>query len=328
MSGSAAYGFLPWVRSGLASLAKTPPTHNFVSLQVALAVNTTATTPVTVRLHGPGQITGIDPRAITRMEPTPGTVSFEPNYFPLVEFATPDFPWTFSPAVPLGAALKPWLCLVAVKVQPGVTLLPRGNSLPLLEFSAPAEPISELPDLNEITSWAHAQVNGAAASGLTAAGSVSRIICPRRLEPNTSYIACLVPTYNAGVQAGISPDLPGDDSDLTPAWSASTTAPFSLPVYAHWTFNTGEAGDFASLARRLRAPSAPLDVGLAPMEESAPGFGMPAFPGLALSLEGALMAPQKAPTVWPASVQAQFAAALGPILTPAPGPDPVVTPPM
>ena len=328
MTDPAVYGFLPWVRSGLASLAKTLPTHNFVSLQVGLAVNTTATAPVTVRLHGPGQVSGIDPRAITRMEPTPGTVSFEPNYFPLVEFATPDFPWTFSPAVPSGAALKPWLCLVAVKVQPGVTLVLRGSSLPLLEFSAPATPVSELPDLDEITSWAHAQVNSAAASGLTAAGSLSRIICPRQLEPNTSYIACLVPTYNAGVQAGISPDLPGDDSDVTLAWSASTTAPFSLPVYAHWTFDTGEDGDFASLARRLRAPSAPLDVGLAPMEESAPGFGMPAFPGLALSLEGALMAPQNNPTAWPTGVQAQFAAALGPILAPPSGPDPVITPPM
>lgn len=327
MTVPAVYGFLPWVRSGLASAAKTQPTQNFVSMQVGLTVNTTATTPVAVRLYGPGQVTGIDPRAITRMEPTPGSVSFEPNYFPVVEFATPDFPWTFSPAVPSGAALRPWLCLVAVKVQPGVTITPRGNSLPLLQFSAPAAPVSELPNLDEITSWAHAQVNGGTASALTAAGGLSRIICPRQLEPNAAYLACLVPTYNAGVQAGIYPDLPGDDSDVTLAWSASTTVPFALPLYAYWTFNTGEAGDFASLARRLRAPSAPLAVGLAPMEESAPGFGMPAFPGLALSLEGALKAPQTNSTAWPTGVQSQFASALGPILTPPARPDPIVTPP-
>ena len=114
----AAYGFLPWVRSGLASLAKNQPAQNFVSVQVGFTVNTTATTPVAVRLFGPGQVTGIDPRAITRMEPAPGSVSFEPNYFPAVEFATADFPWIFSPALPSGAALRPWLCLVAVKVQP------------------------------------------------------------------------------------------------------------------------------------------------------------------------------------------------------------------
>ena len=72
----AAYGFLPWVRSGLAALAKNPPAQNFVSVQVGFTVNTTATTPVAVRLFGPGQVTGIDPRAITRMEPAPGSVSF------------------------------------------------------------------------------------------------------------------------------------------------------------------------------------------------------------------------------------------------------------
>ena len=328
MTDPAAYGFMPWVRSGLAALAKTQPTQNFVSLQVGLVLNTTATNPVAVRLYGPGQVTGIDPRAITRMEPAPGSVSFEPNYFPAVEFATPDFPWIFSPAVPSGGALRPWLCLVAVKVQPGVTITPRSSLLPLLEFSAPATPVSELPNLDEITSWAHAQVNGGAASGLTADGSLSRIICPRQLEPNTAYLACLVPTYNAGVQAGTSPDLPGNDSDVTPAWSASTTAPFALPVYAYWTFSTGEAGDFASLARRLHAPSAPLDVGLLPMEESNPGFGMPVFPDLALGLEGALKAPQTSSTPWPTGIQSQFAKALGPILTPPPEADPIVTPPM
>jgi hypothetical protein len=105
MTDPAAYGFLPWVRSGLASLAKTQPAQNFVSVQIGLTVNTTATTPVAVRLYGPGQVTGIDPRAVIRMEPAPGSVSFEPNYFPAVKFATPDFPWTFSPAVPSGGAL-------------------------------------------------------------------------------------------------------------------------------------------------------------------------------------------------------------------------------
>jgi hypothetical protein len=210
----------------------------------------------------------------------------------------------------------------------GVALTPRADLLPLLQFSAPATPVSELPDLAEIASWAHAQVNGAAASGLSADGSLSRIICPRQLQPNTAYLACLVPTYNAGAQAGISPDLPGDDGDVSPAWSASTTAPFALPVYAHWSFSTREAGDFASLAARLRSRSAPLDVGLVPMEESAPGFGMPAFPNLALSLEGALKAQQTSSTPWPAGIQLQFAKAIGPILTPPAAANPIVAPPM
>jgi hypothetical protein len=132
MADPAAYGFLPWVRSGLASMAQTAPSQNFVTLQVAVAVNTTAAAAVTVRLFGPGQVTGVDPRAISRMEPRSNTANFEPNYFPLVEFATPDFPWVFSPAVASGSGLRPWLCLVVVKEQAGVTLMPRPNALPLL----------------------------------------------------------------------------------------------------------------------------------------------------------------------------------------------------
>ena len=336
MADTAVYGFLPWVRTGLASMATTPPTQNFVNLEVSLTVNTTAAPPVSVRLFGPGQVTGIDPRAIVRMEPKPGTVSFEPNYFPAVEFATPDFPWMFSPAVPNGAALRPWLCLVCVKVQPGVALTPRGTALPLLQFSSPAVPVNELPNLDEITTWAHAQISGTApatnADVSTAlndpnSGRVSRVICPRKLDPNASYLACLVPTYNVEVQTGISPDLPVNDSDLSPAWTATTAAPFALPVYASWTFSTGDAGDFVSLVRQIRPPTAPLDVGLAPMDESAMRFGMPNFPSLALSMEGALKAPQTTSTPWPAGVQAQVQAALTPLLSPPPAPEPIVTPP-
>ncbi len=336
MADTAVYGFLPWVRTGLASLATTTPTQNFVNLDVALTVNTTAAPPVSVRLFGPGQVTGIDPRAIVRMEPKPGAVSFEPNYFPAVEFATPDFPWMFSPAVPNAAALRPWLCLICVKVQPGVALTPRGAALPLLQFSSPAVPVNELPNLDEITTWAHAQISGATpatdADVSTALndpnrGRISRLICPRKLDPNSSYIACLVPTYNVGVQTGVSPDLPATDRDLSPAWTATTAAPFALPVYALWTFSTGDTGDFASLVRQIRPPTAPLDVGLAPMDESTMGFGMPHFPGLALGMEGALKAPQTTSTPWPAGVQAQVQTALTPLLSPPPEPEPIVTPP-
>jgi len=42
--------------------------------------------------RGPGDILGISPRMIARLEPLPGTHDFEPNYFPYVEFVDPDFP--------------------------------------------------------------------------------------------------------------------------------------------------------------------------------------------------------------------------------------------
>lgn len=331
------YGFIPWVRSGLASLATTAPSQNFVSLQVGVSLNTTAAPTVTVRLFGPGQVTGLDSRAIVRMEPLPNSTNFESNYFAVVEFATPDFPWLFSPTAPSGAALMPWLCLVVVEVQPGVTLSQRPNALPVLQFASPANPVVELPNLNEIAMWAHGQIFGAppanddAVRASLADGSgnpISRIICPRRLAPDTSYLACVVPTYNAGVQAGLSSDLPGDDNDLTPAWTTSLSAPFSLPVYAYWQFATGDAGDFKSLAALIEPPSAPLTAGQAPMDESAPGFGMPSFPGLSLELEGALRSPEVSSTPWPVGVQAQFETALTAILDPPPEPEPIVTPPL
>ena len=147
MSGGG-YGFIPWVRSGLASLATTAPSQNFVSLQVGLTVNTTAAPAVTVRLFGPGQVTGLDPRAIVRMEPLPNSTNFETNYFAgPVEFADTRLSLAVLATVPSGAALMPWLCLVVVAVQPGVTLTQRPNALPVLQFAWPANPVVELPNL-------------------------------------------------------------------------------------------------------------------------------------------------------------------------------------
>jgi hypothetical protein len=332
----ARYGFLPWVRRGVVSLAKNAPAQNFVSLQVGLTVNAVPTSPVSVRLHGPGQVVGIDPRAIIRTEPRPDSTSFEPNYFPTVEFATPDFPWLFTPALPDGAALRPWLCLVVVREHDGVALVPRPQALPLLQFSEPAVPVNELPSLDDIAIWAHVQIIGdtlatdAAVRGALAEPSsrLSRLICPRKLEPDTRYLACLVPTYHAGVQAGLSPEDPVDDHDVAPAWNAQTRAPFTLPVYWSWRFGTSAEGDFASLVQKLHPPTKTLRLGLRPMDVSAPGFGMPAFPGLVVDLEGALGSPEVDPRPWPAGTQAQFEQALQPIISPLPGADPIVTPPV
>ena len=81
MSDPASYAFIPWVRTGLSSSAQAVPGANYLGTQVAVTVNATAAQPVSVRLHGPGQVTGIDPRAIIRTEPLADTSTFEPNYF-------------------------------------------------------------------------------------------------------------------------------------------------------------------------------------------------------------------------------------------------------
>lgn len=337
MTAPARYTFLPWVRRGLSSLASDVPAQNYLTLQVAIAVNGAAGTPVPVRLYGPAQVTGVEPRAIVRTEPRADSTSFEPNYLPSIEFATPEFPWLFSPAVSSGAVLRPWLCLVVVREQDGVALVPRPQMLPLLEFADPAIPRDELPDLDQIAAWAHAQFAGdapASDDALRAALDdpaslcLSRLICPRRLEPATRYLACVVPTWHAGAQAGISPDLPVTENDVAPAWTADIAAPFALPVYFSWRFSTSADGDFASLARRMRPPTQPLELGLRDMDISSPGFGLPAFEGLVLGLEGALRSHETTPTPWPDQMQAKFESALRPILAPPATDVPVVAPPI
>ena len=200
MADPANHIFLPWVAPGMAATLPDTATERLatdqkatVSLTVGFLVNGTPVSK-TARLHGPGDIAGIDPLQIVRVEPRPATPDFEPNYFPLIEFDRPDFPWLFSPLKADGQGrLRPWLCLVVVRKQPGVVLRPATTQpLPVLEIAAPARPGDELPDLAESHLWAHAQVTGAGRTELKTvldsqpAKNVSRLLCPRRLLPSTA----------------------------------------------------------------------------------------------------------------------------------------------
>src|SRR5918993_1844656 len=191
MPDPANYIFLPWVQSGTAANIPDAATDKLganqpgvVQLPVEVVVNAS---PVkkTVRLYGPGEITGIDMQQVVRTEPRHLTSDFEPNYFPAVEFDRPDFPWLFTPAkANAQGRLRPWLCLVVVRKQEGVALRPAGAApLPTLEIQAPARPGEELPDLAESWAWAHAQLTGTERGKMkeTLAGdparSVSRLLC-------------------------------------------------------------------------------------------------------------------------------------------------------
>ena len=70
----------------------------------------------------------------------------------------------------------------------------------------------ELPDLEESWAWVHAQVVGTAADTLDAlrqavetapARTVARLLSPRRLDPDVTYIACVVPAFDVGRKAGL-----------------------------------------------------------------------------------------------------------------------------
>jgi hypothetical protein len=327
----ASYALVPWVRRGLASLITGAPAAYYASLPVSLAVNGAPLTVPPIRLLGPGDVTGLDARAVLRTDPRDGADAFEPNYLAIVELAAPDLPWMLTPSAPVPNSstgrLRPWICLIVIPETAGATIdvLPGGRAV--LRLDAPLVPGTELPDLDQIDAWAHAQVTGDGDLADTSpnAATLSRLIAPRKLEPGRRYSACIVPTYRAGVNAGLG--LPVDDQDLTPAWDGKTAAPFSLPVYYRFSFQTGPGGDFASLARRIGPPTSPLSTGTRPMDVSAPGFGAAPAPGLTLGLEGALRSVGSEEAAWPAGAQAAYEGELRKALNPPAPADPVVAPP-
>lgn len=338
--------FLPCVRQGAAgaiqSVDNLSPTQlGRVSVPVKLRINDARDINVTVGLLGPGEVTGLDPQQIIRTDPKPSTATFEPNYLAVIEFDRPDLPWLFTPAKEgTDGKLRPWLCLVVVKTQSGVSLRSdRSTPLPILEIAAPAKPSEELPDLAESWAWAHAQLSAPQTASTADLAqilrsrpelSLSRLICPRVLQPDTSYLACLVPAFEVGRKAGL--NLPVQLTEtLLPAWVQAATQ-VALPVYYHWQFHTGAAGDFESLARLLTARPVPDEVGKRPMDVSTPGFPLPAVPAplKILEIEGALRVPGSLQTPWPEASRKAFQQELRRILNqPAANPAvPLVAPPI
>src|SRR5678815_2592137 len=340
MAQPANYVFLPWVRQGAAAGIQTtdmtPNQAAVVSVSVKLGINSAAPDiERQVRLYGPGDVIGIDPQQVVRTEPRHRSTDFEPNYFPAIEFDRPDFPWLFTPAAANSAnRLRPWLCLIVVRKQDGVTLrVDRNFPLPVLEIKRPAKPGQELPDLSESWAWAHAQVAGTnrddaslrSSLGNKPALNVSRLLCPRRLDPLTDYLACVVPTFELGRRAGLGQlILPADEQPplgLASSWIVKPQPPseVTLPVYFHWEFRTGVGGDFESLVGLLKAREMPSTVGKKPIDLTNPGFKIdppsaPGAKGTTLGLEGALRVVDSKPDEWPDDVRLPFQKALQTIL--------------
>ena len=363
---SANYVFLPWARQGAAAGIQAPDTlsanqDGVVSVTVSLRVNNVDAASRPVRLYGPGDVTGIDPLQIVRTEPRHLAMDFEPNYFPAIEFDRPDFPWLFTPAqADATGRLRPWVCLVVVRKQDGVSLQTNKNrsGLPVLEIGPPARPGVELPDLSESWAWGHSQVTGSArladlrvlgddrvADALKSALAgdpaltISRLLCPRRLDPSTDYLACLVPAFELGLKAGLGlPIGPEDEQHLRPAWASGAQSPkqVSLPVYYHWEFRTGAGGDFEALVRALEPRKMPPEAGKRLMDISQPGFliAPPPPAGTVVELEGALRAFDGSAAAWPRQTREPFQSALKTILnapwlaTVEPGHEPLLAPPI
>ncbi len=320
--------FLPWVRRGAAAALLDPDTFGPDQAGVAastasITINAAPPASVPIKVMGPGYVTGLDRRQIIRTDPAPGSTSFESNYFPLVEMDEPALAWLFTPA---GAGaqnrLRPWLCLVVIRVQDGVRLdPPTTGPLPVLRINGPAKPGEELPDLNDSWAWAHGQVTSEAGVTIEAqlAGNpertVSRLLCSRILQPDTEYLACVVPAFDLGCKAGLGHDItPDDEAMLLPAWNQSATS-VELPVYYSWSFTTGAGGDFQSLAMLLRARPLPSGIGVQPVDVSQSGLAVDIPGGTSIPIAGALQPVGSSDVDWPSAVlQEKWEDALRPVL--------------
>jgi hypothetical protein len=315
MDDVAQYRFLPWSRRGLAAEVGGADTGGALPVRATVHAGVTVTgagtTGIDLSLYGPGDILGIDTRLIVRTDPRPNSTDAEPNYLPAIEFDPPDFPWAFTPARPgAGDRLRPWLVLVCVDravVSPPQVSLQGGVRGPLPVLQVPSSAVAtELPDLRESWGWAHTQVATEEGAGPVdgaqldrdPALNVSRLVCPRRLQPGKRYVACLVPAFDVGAFRGLTGQQP-TATTIGPAWDVQTPADLTLPVFYHWEFDTGPAGDFEELARKLRPFKCPPTVGYAPMHVGAAGPELPSIPagqaGAQLDMDGALRSPSGSP---------------------------------
>ena len=189
------YHFRSWVRRGVgadAGQADSPAIPARASMDVELSVtahqggavvDVLPAPKVTVHLFGPGDVIGIDPRHIIRTEPRNLTVNFEPNYLAGIEFDGPDFPWLFTPALANADRLRPWIALIVLKDAEYTTPSVAPNPLPVIDVTR----MSALQTLDDSWNWAHAQISAETDLTATIAGNpaaaISRLLCPRRLDP-------------------------------------------------------------------------------------------------------------------------------------------------
>ena len=288
---TAAIHFVPWVRAGAAAaVTGVDPLAGSLAADATLRpwLRVTGSQPASqdARVRGPGHVTALAPHVVTRCEPAPGTAGFDPYRFVHIDLAVPDLPWRHTPAAAAARArLRPWLVLVVVRDQDGVSVSHEpGAGLPVLRIAPPAAASRELPDLADADAWAHVQSDVPRAQLAQAladdpGAGIARLVCPRRLEVGAAWAACLVPAFDVGCRAALGEDGAAA-GEAAPAWDhgdpdALDAVGVRLPVLYNWTFTTGPDGDFESLARRLEPDEGTALLGRVPLDVTLPGPPLP-----------------------------------------------------
>jgi len=301
--------FLPYVRQGLTTLAahdKVPGKRMIIPVKLTVtasdkANNTTKSEIVKkdILLFGPGDVLAINENVIARLAPSPNVDNFESSMAPFIEFSEPDFLWRFSSRQTSDKKnWIPWLALIVLKTENDqeegefVKIEHSGKDLaPQIQLL----PHAILPDLNESWRWAHVHksdieevskeqiVNSIKTASQKA---VCRLLCPRRLKPQTKYHAFLVPAFKIGAEGAVGTNETGERTTLT--WEKPTDgAGKIIPYYFDWEFSTGTLGSFEKLIRKLK-PRDLEKMGTRAINCSNPGYGMQEEEGLELQMEAAL----------------------------------------
>jgi hypothetical protein len=286
------YSFLPWVKQRLARLADITP--EVMRPSVRMAVQTRVTTGsstgstevvesvLQLELNGPGDIVGLDPRAVLKTTPVADEQRFSPLHLASIEFKEEDLPWRYSPSAISNSNTQatPWLTLLTLEEAEYELQEQRNRPLPVVRIQA--GPL--FPAKTSTWPWAHVQVNKQLVSGqydspitpdalvsemflnnalaLDPSLAFSRVFSARRLKPNTRYQSFLLPSFETGRLTGLGLPIPTPSSaDAFPAdrlaWEgAPVGSDLDFPVYYQWSFQTGIAEDFESLARLLTPLSA------------------------------------------------------------------------
>lgn len=325
----ATYTFLPWLRQGIANkIDPSIASESRATIQVKLKVTGTALEGAdlehsitrNVELYGPGDIIGIDKKAIVRNEPRNWITNYESNYMPYVEFYDEDFPWRYSPSVvKANDRLTPWLTLVVLKedeFKDGTNMINKP-----LSFIEVTDAEATFPPSDQLWAWAHVHANESLITGednIVADSTseiddvisklktllnknpdlaYSRIMCPRKLEPNTAYHAFVVPTFESGRLAGLGLSLEHLPNVEFSAWQTYGDRADTIlyPYYHRWYFRTGTIGDFEYLVRLLEPKLIDSRVGRRDMDVQKPGVNVsgindPELGGI-LKLGGALKIP-------------------------------------
>ena len=319
--------FTSWVRRGAAAVIleldpASGPYTGPATFQpsITLARDGAAQAPMPgpqLTLLGPGAVIGVAFKSVVRTDPAHGAKGVEDNFLVQVELARPDLPWMFTPAKQNDSnRLRPWMVLIVVDAST-VDVQP-GTPLPRITVHD-----TDLPDLDDSWAWAHVQVTvddpATAADALTPASggsAVSRWLCPRRLQADTAYLACLVPATQVGVQAGLGLPLDAGPA-IAPAWIAGAGQDVVLPVYYSWRFSTGDDGDFKSLVERLQGvpPNDIAGFGTRTVDMSAPWQSPPELgDGMNIELDGALGIGVDRPGTLTDAARADFEARLASLL--------------